>query len=174
MNIIDRISQGRMTRVLRKAYGQDAKIERGSNGSLYIKSDANDVPKWEIDGKSDFDKFIKRYGLSATDSEGKEVKYTMASRGSVEASKNVTKITPVYKDRWGRKWLIIQEEARPIDVARRGRDARVLAFPAGIIGDEAAFKSESALDSAIRELAEETGLTAKKVENLSRQLQEVA
>ena len=167
MNIVDKISQQRMVRTLRNAYGEQASIQKGSNGSLYIKSDAGEVPEWKINGKSDFDKFIKRYDMSAVDDEGKDVKYTMASRGSVEASKNVTMIAPVYKDRFGRKWLVIQEEARPIDVARRGRDARILAFPAGIIGDEAAFQSETALDSAIRELSEETGLTAKKVKNLS-------
>ena len=167
MNIVDRISQQRMVRTLKNAYGEQANVQKGSNGSLYIKSDASEVPVWKINGKSDFDKFIKRYDMSAADSEGKEVKYTMASRGSVEASKNVTMITPVHKDRFGRKWLVIQEEARPIDVARRGKDARVLAFPAGIIGDEAAFQSETALDSARREVSEETGLTAKKVENLT-------
>ena len=127
MNIIDKISQNRMAHILRRAYGRDTNIEKGANGSLYIKSDANEVPKWKINGNSDFDKFIKRYDMSAIDSEGKEVKYTMASRGSVDASKNVTMIAPIYKDRFGRKWLVIQEEARPIDVARRGRDARILA-----------------------------------------------
>ena len=167
MNIIDRIAQRRMEYTLRQAYGQNAPIERGTNGSLFIKSDAAPVPAWKVDGKSDFDKFIRRYGMSATDSEGNEVKYTMASRGSVEASKNVTMITPIYTDKGGRRWLIIQEEDRPIDIARRGQEARVLAFPAGIIGDEEAFKSESALSSAVRELSEETGLTAKKVESLS-------
>lgn len=167
MNIIDRIAQHRMERKLKSAYGQGTNVERGSNGSLYIRSDAGEVPDWKITGKSDFDKFIKRYGMVGTDGQGQEIPYTMASRGSVEASKNVTMIAPVYKDRWGRKWLIVQEEARPIDVARRGKDARVLAFPAGVIGDEAAFQSETALESAVRELSEETGLGAKKVVNLS-------
>ena len=167
MTIIDKIAQRRMERTLRNAYGTNTNIERGLQGSLYIKSDAGAVQEWKINGKSDFDKFIKRYDMSVVDETGKEVKYTMASRGSVETSKNVTMITPVYKDKFGRNWIVIQEEARPIDVARRGKDARVLAFPAGIIGDEAAFQSETALDSAVRELSEETGLTAKKIKNLS-------
>lgn len=167
MNIIDRVAQYRMERTLRRAYGSDANIVRGSKGSLFIPSDAPAVPEWKIDGKTDFDKFIKRYGMSACDESGNTIPYTMASRGSVEEAKNVTMIAPVYRDKGGRRWVVIQEEARQIDVARRGTDARTLAFPAGVIGDEAAFQSESALDSAVRELAEETGLTAKKVVNLS-------
>lgn len=168
MNIIDNYAQTRMRKHLQASYGENKTILKGPNGSLYIPSDAPDVPQWKIDGKSDFDKFIKRMGMTAVDAEGNEVgKYTMATRGSVEASKNVTMIAPEYKDRFGRRWTVIQEEARPIDVARRGKDARVLAFPAGIIGDEAAFKSESALESAVRELTEETGMVAKKVESLN-------
>lgn len=162
--IIDKITQYFMERNLRREYGSGVQIQRGPNGSLFIPSDAPAVPEWRVDGKSDFDKFIKRYGMTAIDENGNEVgKYTMASRGSVEASKDVTMIAPEYKDKFGRRWTVIQEEARPIDIARRGKDARILAFPAGIIGDEAAFQSESAMESAVRELTEETGLKAKKV-----------
>ena len=168
MQIADRIHQRLMERTLRKEYGKDTNIQRGPNGSLYIPSNAQDVPTWKIDGPSDFDRFIKRYGMTAVDDNGQEAgKYTMATRGSVESSKNVTMITPEYKDKLGRRWVVIQEEARPIDIARRGKDARILAFPAGIIGDEAVFASESAMDSAVRELSEETGLVAKKVINLT-------
>lgn len=169
MEITDRITQYFMERKLRKSYGDNVEILKGPNGSLFIPSDAPEVPEWKVDGKSDFDKFIKRYGMTAIDSNGQEVgKYTMASRGTVEASKDVTMIAPEYKDRFGRKWTVIQEEARPIDIARRGSNARILAFPAGIIGDEAAFQSESAMESAVRELTEETGLEAKKVVSLSK------
>lgn len=168
MKIFDKIHQKLMMRTLKKEYGTDVKIQKGPNGSLFIPSDAPEVPDWKVDGTSDFDKFIKRYGMTAVDENGAEIgKYTMASRGSVEASKNVTMITPEYKDKLGRRWTIMQEEARPIDIARRGKDARILAFPAGIIGDEALFASESAMDSAVRELSEETGLIAKKVINLT-------
>ena len=168
MKISDRITQYFMERNLRKSYGDGVQIQRGPNGSLYIPSDAPEVPEWKIDGKSDFDKFIKRYGMTAFDSEGKEVgKYTMASRGSVEASTDVAMIAPEYRDRFGRRWTVIQEEARPIDIARRGKNARILAFPAGLIGDEAAFKSESAMESAIREMTEETGLKAQSIVNLN-------
>jgi len=168
MGILDYIHQKLMINTLNSEYGNGINIQRGPNGSLFIPSDAPEVPEWKVDGKSDFDKFIKRYGMTAVNAEGKEVgKYTMASRGTVETSKNVTMIAPEYKDRLGRRFTIIQEEARPIDIARRGKNARILAFPAGIIGDEAAFKSESAMESAVRELSEETGLKAKKVINLT-------
>ena len=160
-------AQNGMVSTLRQAYGANTNIQRGPNGSLFIESDAPKVPAWKVGEKTDFDRFIKRHELSATDSEGKELKYTMATRGDANTSKNVTMIVPEYKDGSGLEWVVIQEEARPIDVARRGQNARVLAFPAGIIGDEAAFQSESAMESAIRELAEETGLSASKVENLS-------
>jgi 8-oxo-dGTP pyrophosphatase MutT (NUDIX family) len=164
MKITDKITQYFMERKLRESYGDNVLIQRGPNGSLFIPSNAPEVPEWRVDGKSDFDKFIKRYGMTAVDAQGNEVgKYTMASRGSIEASKDVTMIAPEYKDRFGRRWTVIQEEARPIDVARRGKNARVLAFPAGIIGDEAAFKNESAMESAVRELTEETGLKPKKI-----------
>ena len=156
---------------LAKSYGDGVNIQKGANGSLFIPSDAPPVPEWKADGVSDFDKFIKRYGLSAVDESGAEIgKYTMASRGTLEASGNVTMTIPTYKDKLGRTWTMIQEEARPIDVLRRGKDARVLAFPAGCIGDEAKFLSESAKDCAIRELTEETGMVAKKIKNLTPQV----
>ncbi len=168
MRIVDYVHQKLMVNTLRKEYGPNTNIQKGPNGSVFIPAEAPDVPNWDIDGPSDFDKFIKRYGMTAVDESGNEVgKYTMASRGSVDASKNVTMIAPEFKDKLGRLWTIMQEEARPIDIARRGTGARVLAFPAGIIGDEAAFKSETALESAVRELSEETGLVAKKVINLT-------
>ena len=168
MKISDFITQRFMERKLKKAYGSDVQIQRGANGSLFISSGAPEVPEWKIDGKSDFDKFIKRYGMTAVDEKGQEVaKYTMASRGSVEASKDVTMIAPEYRDRFGRRWTVLQEEARPIDVVRRGKNARILAFPAGIIGDEAAFRDESAMESAVRELTEETGLKPKKIIGLN-------
>ena len=166
MSIIDTVQQRLMMKKLIKEYGASAQIIKGADGSIFIPSDAPEVPEWKIDGKSDFDKFIKRYGMSAVDENGKTIPYTMASRGSVEASKNVTMIVPEYK-LFGRRWTMVQEEARPIDVARRGKEARQLAFPAGIIGDEAAFANESAMQSAVRELSEETGLVAKKVEKLT-------
>ncbi len=168
MMITDKITQYGMERKLRRAYGQDAQIVRGPNGSLFIPSDAPDVPKWKIDGATDFDKFIKRMGMTAIDESGQEIgKYTMATRGTVDAGKNVTMITPIYKDKFGRRWTVIQEEARPIDIARNGKNSRVLAFPAGIIGDETAFQTESATESAVRELTEETGMKADKIKNLS-------
>ena len=166
--IWDSITQKNMMKNLKENYGDDVSIQKGIKGSLFIPSDTASVPKWEIDGVSNFDKFIKRYGLTAFDDCGKEIgKYTMASRGTIEASGNVTMTIPKFKDKFGRIWTMIQEEARPIDVARRGKDARVLAFPAGCIGDETKFLSESAKDCAIRELAEETGMVATKVRSLN-------
>ena len=167
-NIWDKVTQKNMMKSLKENYGDGVNIQKGAKGSLFIPSDAAPVPEWRIDGKTDFDKFIKRYGMTAFDDTGKEVgKYTMASRGTVEASGDVTMTIPKFKDKFGRVWTMIQEEARPIDVARRGKDARVLAFPAGCIGDEAKFLSESAKDCAIRELAEETGMVATKVRSLN-------
>ena len=167
-NLCDKITQKSMSKNLKKNYGSDTVITKGDKGSLFISSNAGPVPEWKVDGKSDFDKFIKRYGLTAVDDTGKEVgKYTMASRGTIEASGDVTMTIPKFKDKFGRTWTMLQEEARPIDVARRGKDARVLAFPAGCIADEAAFLSESATECAVRELAEETGMVAKKIKNLN-------
>ncbi len=163
MKILDTITQHYMEKNLKKEYGASALIKRGPNGTLFMPSNAPAVPNWKIEGKSDFDKFIKRYGLTATDNSGKQLAYTMASRGTEQASKDVTMIAPIYKDKFGRKWTVIQEEARPIDIARRGQEARILAFPAGIIGDEDVFQNESAMESAVRELSEETGLKAKKI-----------
>ena len=167
MKISDTITQYFMKKQLKRDYGVQSNVQRGPNGSLFIPSDAPEVPNWQIEGKSDFDKFIKRYGLTAVDKDGNKMAYTMASRGTIESSKDVTMIAPIYKDRFGRTWTVIQEEARPIDIARRGTSARILAFPAGIIGDEAAFQSESAMESAVRELTEETGLKAKKIAALN-------
>lgn len=168
VGLIDKITQSNLEKSLRKSYGENANIQKGVHGSLYMPSDAGAVPNWKVDGKTDFDKFIKRYGMTAVDDAGNEIgKYTMATRGGADAAGNVTMIAPVYKDKFGRTWTIMQEEARPIDLLRRGTEARVLAFPAGCIGDEAAFISESAMQSAVRELTEETGLIPSKIENLS-------
>ena len=172
-SFLDKITQNGMKKNLEKAYGDGVQIEKGAKGSLFIPSDADAVPNWKVDGKTDFDKFIKRYGMTAVDDTGAEVgKYTMASRGTMEASGNVTMTIPTYKDKYGRTWTMIQEEARPIDILRRGKDARVLAFPAGCIGDEAQFLSESAKDCAIRELSEETGVVASKIKDLNPQVLE--
>lgn len=167
-NLWDNVTQKSMMKNLRENYGDGVTIQKGQKGSLFIPSEAAPVPEWRIDGKTDFDRFIKRYGLTAIDDTGKEVgKYTMASRGTIEASGDVTMTIPKFKDKFGRFWTMIQEEARPIDIARRGKDARILAFPAGCIGDEAMFLTESAKDCAIRELAEETGMIATQVKNLN-------
>lgn len=138
-------------------------IQKGAEQSLFVTSDAPSVPNWKIDGKSDFDKFIKRYGMTGVDEKGEEVgKYTMASRGTVEKTGEVSMIVPVYKDENGVEWTMVQEEARPIDVARRGQDARVLAFPAGCIEVD-----ETAVENAIKELSEETGMVADEIECLN-------
>ena len=167
-SVFDKITQKNMKKELQKAYGESTNIVKGSNGSLFIKSDAGPIPNWQVDGKTDFDRFIKRYGMTALDDAGNEVgKYTMASRGTVASSGNVTMTIPTYKDKYGRVWTMIQEEARPIDLLRRGKDARVLAFPAGCIGDEVAFLGEDATQSALRELTEETGMIATKIKSLN-------
>ena len=148
-----------------KDWGSHLKIESGPKGSLFILSDAGPILDWEIKGKTDFDKFIKRYEIIGTDERGNEIaKYTMATRGNEKASKDVTTIVPEYKDNLGQKWLIFQEEARPIDILRNGKQSRILAFPAGIIADE--IEDESAIESANRELTEETGLKAEKLTKL--------
>lgn len=109
--------------------------------------------------------FVKRYGLEATDNAGKKSMWTMASRGTEQKSGNVTMIVPLIKDKLGQLWTVLQEESRPIDMFRNGKDSRLFAFPAGVIGDE--VKNETAMESAVRELTEETGLVAKKITPLT-------
>ena len=163
MELNNNIAQQKMYNTLVNAHMSSAPVQKSAEGSFFVSSDVPAVPNWKIDGKTDFDRFIKRYGMTATDEDGNEVgKYTMASRGSVEEAGEVSMIVPVYKDENGQKWTIIQEEARPIDVARRGQDARVLAFPAGCIETD-----ETAIENAVKELSEETGLVADKVECLN-------
>ena len=70
---IDNIAQKNMSDNLAKSYGDGVNIQKGANGSLFIPSDAPPVPEWKADGVSDFDKFIKRYGLSAVDESGAEI-----------------------------------------------------------------------------------------------------
>lgn len=167
MKILDNFFQTQFRKQLHQAYGH-VQILKETDGSLYMPAELPEAPVWKVTGPTDFDKFIKRMELTAVDGSGKEVgKYTMATRGDAKAGKNVTMIIPTFRDKFGRLWTMIQEELRPIDGARRGKDARVLAFPAGIIGDEAAFASESAAQSAVRELAEETGMAADKIKALS-------
>ncbi len=167
MKILDNFFQTQFRKQLHQAYGH-VQILKDTDGSLYMPAQVSEAPTWRVDGPTDFDKFIKRMGMTAVDDSGKEVgKYTMATRGDVKAGKNVTMIIPTFRDKFGRLWTMIQEELRPIDAARKGKDARVLAFPAGIIGDEAAFLDESATQSAIRELTEETGMAAEKIKSLS-------
>ena len=163
MEIRNSVAQQKMYNTLVKANMSSSPVQKSVEGSLFVSSDAPTVPNWRIDDKTDFDKFIKRYGMTAIDEDGKEVgKYTMASRGSVEKAGEVSMIVPVYKDEDGGEWTMIQEEARPIDVARRGKDARVLAFPAGCIETD-----ETAIENAVKELSEETGLVADHVECLN-------
>src|SRR6185436_10565451 len=49
---------------------------------------------------------------------------------------------------------------------RRPVDARVIEFPAGLVGDE--DESEDAAETAKKELEEETGYTCERVELLAR------
>lgn len=149
--------------------GTAPSITKGPCGSVYTSSMAGEIPDWRItDEKSTFDRFIKRMGMTAYDKEGKAIgAWTMATRGTAKSVGDVAMTLPVYTDANGEKFTILQEEARPIDLVRNGKDSRVLAFPAGIIGDEAKFSSESALECAKREFIEETGMQAKNFENLS-------
>lgn len=149
--------------------GDAPRITKGPYGSVYTASSAGEIPNWKItDEKSTFDRFIKRMGMTAYDTEGNSVgAWTMATRGTAESVGDVAMTVPVYTDPKGKQFIILQEEARPIDLVRNGKDSRVLAFPAGVIGDEAKFSSESALDCAKREFIEETGMRAKNFEYLS-------
>lgn len=141
-------------------------IKKSSQGSICIEADEKKVLDWKFAGKSDFDRFIKRYGLEAVDEAGNKSAWTMASRGTAEKSGNVTMIIPIIKDKLGQLWTLLQEEARPIDLFRNGKDSRLLAFPAGIIGDE--ITDETAIESAVRELTEETGFVAEKITPLTK------
>ena len=69
----DNITQKSMMKNLRENYGDGVTIQKGQKGSLFIPSEAAPVPEWRIDGKTDFDRFIKRYGLTAIDDTGKEI-----------------------------------------------------------------------------------------------------
>jgi ADP-ribose pyrophosphatase len=57
------------------------------------------------------------------------------------------------------KVLLVEQFRRPIN-------ARTIEFPAGLIGDDAAFENESAATSAARELEEETGFRPKHVRHI--------
>lgn len=161
MIIFDNFSQNAMTKNLKEKMSGMGDIKKGTQGSVCIESTDKNVLDWKFVGKSDFDRFIKRYGLEAVDNSGKKVAWTMASRGTDLKSGNVTMIIPLIKDKLGQFWTILQEEARPIDLFRNGKESRLFAFPAGVIGDE--FVSETAIESAVRELTEETGLVAEKI-----------
>ncbi len=149
--------------------GKAPSTTKGPFGSTFISSLAEPLPEWKITNeKSTFDKFIKRMEMTAYDSKGKATaSWTMATRGTIDTVGDVAMTLPVYTDSKGEKYTILQEEARPIDLVRNGKDSRVLSFPAGIIGDEAKYSSESALDCAKREFTEETGMVAKNFESLS-------
>lgn len=160
MQFIDNLLQSSMvSRLNREMPASEAK--KGILGSVCIKSDNPEALDWKFTGKSDFDRFVKRYGLEAVDSAGNKSLWTMASRGTAEKAGNVTMIVPIIKDKLGQVWTLLQEEARPIDLFRNGKDSRLFAFPAGIIGD--VIENETAMESAVRELTEETGFVAKKV-----------
>lgn len=164
MNIFDKYSQKQMINKI-NSQTEFSNAIAGKCGSVCIESKETEVLDWKCTGKTEFDRFIKRYGLEATDSAGKKLAWTMASRGSESKSGNVTMIVPIIKDKLGRLWTLLQEEARPIDLFRNGKDSRLFAFPAGIIGDE--IIDETAKESALRELTEETGLAAEKIISLS-------
>lgn len=140
-------------------------IQKGPEGSVYLPAGNQAATAWVMTGESNFNKFIKRFGLKTVDEAGVERAWTMASRGNEAKPGNVTMIAPLIKDTFG-AWFLLQEEARPIDLFRNGKEARLLAFPAGIIGDE--FVDETAMESAVRELTEETGLISDKIELLSK------
>lgn len=143
-------------------------IEKGPCGSIFTSSMAEEIPNWKItDEKSTFDRFIKRMGMTAYDKNGNQVgAWTMATRGTKDAVGDVAMTVPVYTNAKGEKFIIFQEEARPIDLLRNGNNSRIIAFPAGVIGDEANFRNESPLECAEREFVEETGMNAKKFEYL--------
>ena len=159
MIIIENFRQNSMIKNISQNITQ-ANIEKGLYGSFAIKSDI-DVRDWRYVGKTDFDKFIKRYEIESEDINGKKSKWTLASRSDENKSGNVTMIVPLIKDKFGSLWTLLQEEARPIDLFRNGKESSLFAFPAGLIGDE--VENETALDSAIRELTEETGFVADKI-----------
>lgn len=164
MKIVDNLIQKSLIQQLQQK-GLSSNPEKGLLGSVCIKAEKQENLEWKFAGKSDFDRFVKRYGLEAVDSAGQKSLWTMASRGTEQKSGNVTMIIPIIKDKLGQLWTILQEEARPIDLFRNGKESRLFAFPAGIIGDE--VKNETAMESAVRELTEETGLIAKKITPLT-------
>ncbi len=167
MKILDNFFQTQFRKELHQAYGH-VQILKETDGSLYMPAQVPEAPTWRIDGPTDFDKFIKRMGMTAVDGSGKEVgKYTMATRGDVKAGKNVTMVLPILKTKFGRKVAVFLLEKRPIVKARMEDVEGTIAFPAGIKGDEAAFLNESATECAVRELIEETGLEPEKIKLLS-------
>ena len=73
MEIRDYFQQRYMMRKLKNSYGNDTKLQKGKYGSIYMPSDAPAVPNWEINGESTLNKFIKRFGMTAIDSQGNEI-----------------------------------------------------------------------------------------------------
>ncbi|MBR2430153.1 NUDIX hydrolase [bacterium] len=164
MKIIENYIQKSMINKIKTSI-PNVHIKKGNYGSFAIKSQLVSDMDWHCVGKTDFDKFIKRYQIQAKDDNEKIFNWTLATRGDEEKSCNVTMIIPIFKDKLGNLWTLLQEESRPIDLFRNGKESRLFAFPAGVIGDE--IKSESALESAVRELTEETGFVADSLQVLN-------
>ena len=142
----------------------------GPCGSVFIPADAEQVAKWSVTNPhSTNDRFIKRMDLAAPGRNGEVKRWTMVTRGTEKSVGNVSMIIPVYTAPNGEKSIIFQEEARPIHLFRNGQNSRLLAFPAGVIGDETKFSSESAMDCAVREFGEETGMKIKRIIPLNKE-----
>ena len=138
-------------------------IKEGPLGS-FVRESGLKTQKWVFAGKTSFDKFVKRYLIESAE----DAKFIVASRADErdyqahnKYAGKVNMTVPVINN----EYLLIQEEARPIDLFERGEDASVLAFPAGILRDE--FENETALEGAMREMKEETGLLVEDITSLN-------
>ena len=119
MKIYNTLMQSRMINRLESEMKPE-QIQKGPEGSVYIPAGEQKATEWFMTGESNFNKFIKRFGLKTVDEAGVERAWTMASRGNEAKPGNVTMIAPLIKDTFG-TWFLLQEEARPIDLFRNGK-----------------------------------------------------
>ncbi len=153
-------SQKKMGKRLQKLYGKEFNIEPWTCWSFkMIFKDNADIPvQVTVDWEAKNSPFWSLINLNRHYKDGKTKPYVCLNRwGDFYSDKTGVTVSLIYKDEYGRKWLFVLEEARPIQLAQKGPNARNLAGVTGMVDD-----GEHSLDTARREIQEELWL---KTEN---------